>query len=108
LVTSCHRYNTDYGGLAWDQDRITEARKHYLASQQAHLKASNTGAGDHFGNSVALAGDTLVVGALYEDSFAVGVNGNQADNLAPDAGAAYVLTGFGPLGSRMYLPLVVK
>ena len=33
-------------------------------SQQAYLKASNTGRGDIFGYSVAISGDTLVVGAL--------------------------------------------
>src|SRR5689334_9698038 len=46
-------------------------------SQQAYIKASNTDAGDQFGVSVALAGDTLAVGAHHEDSNATGVNGNQ-------------------------------
>ncbi|MFO0973781.1 MAG: thrombospondin type 3 repeat-containing protein [Phycisphaerae bacterium] len=59
-------------------------------SQQAYLKASNTQAGDSFGNSVAINGDTVVVGAIYEDSAATGVNGNQADNSASNSGAAYV------------------
>ena len=59
-------------------------------SQQAYLKASNTGAGDHFGISVAVSGDTVVVGAHGEDSNATGVNGNQSDNSAIDSGAAYV------------------
>ncbi len=59
-------------------------------SQQAYLKASNTGAGDCFGESVAVSGDTVVVGASCEDSNATGVNGNQADNSAADTGAAYV------------------
>jgi hypothetical protein len=59
-------------------------------SQQAYLKASNTGAGDRFGYSVAVSGDTVVIGAYYEDSNATGVNGNQADNSASNAGAAYV------------------
>ncbi len=59
-------------------------------SQQAYLKASNTGAGDSFGYSVSLSGDTLAVGAWGEDSAATGVNGNQADNTAGAAGAAYV------------------
>ncbi len=59
-------------------------------SQQAYLKASNTGANDMFGNSVAISGDTLVVGAIKEASSATGVDGNQADNSATDAGAAYV------------------
>jgi hypothetical protein len=58
--------------------------------QQAYLKASNAGAGDYFGYSVAISGDTVVVGALYEDSNATGVNGNGGDNSAVDAGAAYV------------------
>src|SRR5205814_1041827 len=35
-------------------------------SQQAYLKASNTGAGDNFGNVVAISGDTIVVGADSE------------------------------------------
>ena len=59
-------------------------------SQQAYLKASNAGSGDYFGWSVALSGDTIVVGARYEGSSALGVNGNQSDNSAGAAGAAYV------------------
>ncbi|MBL8804096.1 MAG: hypothetical protein JNN27_18980 [Planctomycetes bacterium] len=59
-------------------------------SQQAYLKASNTGASDGFGAAVAIAGDTVVVGALSEDSAATGVNGDQSSNAAGFAGAAYV------------------
>jgi hypothetical protein len=69
-------------------------------SQQAYLKASNTGASDFFGWSVAVSGDTLVVGALYESSNATGVNGNQADNSAAYAGAAYVFTRSGGVWSQ--------
>jgi cysteine-rich repeat protein len=58
--------------------------------QEAYLKASNTGAEDLFGFSVTLSGDTLAVGAYVEDSAAQGVDGNQADNSAPDSGAVYV------------------
>ncbi len=61
-------------------------------SQQAYLKASNTDAGDKFGNSIAISGDTVVVGAVQEASSATGVDGNQTDNSATDAGAAYVFT----------------
>lgn len=60
--------------------------------QQAYLKASNTGIKDHFGQSVAISGDTLVVGAEDEDSNATGVNGDQENDLAEDSGAAYVFT----------------
>ncbi|MEJ2404988.1 MAG: hypothetical protein P8171_11975, partial [Candidatus Thiodiazotropha sp.] len=65
-------------------------------SQQAYMKASNTGAGDNFGGSVALSGDgnTLAVGAGMEDSGTTGVN-STPDEGASDAGAVYVysLTG---------------
>ena len=63
-------------------------------TQQAYVKASNTGGGDFFGVMVCLSGDgdTLAVGAINEASAAVGVNGNQADNTAPGAGAVYVFT----------------
>ncbi len=59
-------------------------------SQQAYLKASNTEASDQFSSAVAVDGDTIVVGAVGEDSNATGVNGNQANNSAPDSGAAYI------------------
>jgi hypothetical protein len=68
--------------------------------QQAALKASNARAGDWFGSSVALSGDTLVVGARFEDSGATGINGNQADASAPDSGAAYVFTRAGDRWSQ--------
>lgn len=58
--------------------------------QQAYLKASNTGGSDYFGSAVAISGDTVVIGAILEDSNAVGVNGNDADNSMNNSGAAYV------------------
>ncbi len=64
-------------------------------TQQAYLKASNTGAGDFFGGSVAVSRDTVVAGASGEGGSATGVNGNQSNTNAPDSGAAYVFTGLG-------------
>ena len=58
--------------------------------QEAYIKASNPGAFDNFGWSVALSGDVLVVGATGEASAAQGVDGDQGDNTAADSGAAYV------------------
>jgi hypothetical protein len=69
-------------------------------SQQAYLKASNTDAGDFLGTSVAISGDTVVVGAYGEDSNATGVNGDQSDNSAPASGAAYVFTRSGSTWSQ--------
>jgi len=59
-------------------------------TQQAYLKASNSQAGDFLGHSVAVSGDTVVVGAVLEDSNATGVNGNGSNNNATNSGAAYV------------------
>ncbi len=63
-------------------------------AQQAYVKASNTEAGDQFGWSLTLSddGNTMAVGASTEASNATGINGNQADNSAANAGAAYVFT----------------
>jgi hypothetical protein len=69
-------------------------------SQQAYLKASNTGAGDQFGYAVAISGDTLLVSAPFEDSNATGVNGNGTNNLASSAGAAYVFKRSGSAWSQ--------
>lgn len=69
-------------------------------TQQAYLKASNAEAGDHFGWSVAVSGDTVVIGTPFEGSNATGVNGNQADNSADAAGAAYVFLRAGGLWSQ--------
>lgn len=59
-------------------------------TQQAYLKASNSGDGDNFGISVAVSGETIVVGAWNEDSNATGVNGDQQNNDSANSGAAYV------------------
>ncbi len=61
-------------------------------SQQAYIKASNTGSGDQFGGSVDLSddGNTLAVGANLEDGSSTGVNGAQDDNTASGSGAVYV------------------
>jgi cysteine-rich repeat protein len=63
-------------------------------SQHSYVKASNTGAGDNFGTGIALSGDgaTLAAGAPAESSAATGVGGNQHDDSAQFAGAAYVAT----------------
>jgi hypothetical protein len=73
-------------------------------SQQAYLKARNSGKGDRFGLSVSASGDTVVVGAPSEDSNATGVNGDGGNNGAPQAGAAYVFVRNGTSWSqRAYL-----
>jgi hypothetical protein len=61
-----------------------------LWSQQAYMKASNTGVDDRFGYGIALSsdGNTLAVGAGGESSNVKGINGNQADDSAR-SGATY-------------------
>jgi FG-GAP repeat len=75
-------------------------------SQQAYIKASNTGANDHFGSSVALSNDgsTLAVGAPWEGSNAIGINGSDND-LAVMSGAVYLFTRntFGTWSQQAYV-----
>ena len=73
-----------------------------MAAAVGYFKASNTGADDLFGHSIALSadGNTLAVGAVYEDSAATGIGGNQADNSAIDSGAVYVFTRAGSSWSQ--------
>ena len=56
-------------------------------SQTAYIKAFASARADYFGGSVELQGSTLVVGATGEAS---GVVGDQRDDSADGAGAAYV------------------
>ena len=81
-----------------DEDHIAKAvvyvysRSGATWSQHAYVKASNSAAGDQFGQSVSLNvdGTALAVGALYEDSSADGIDGDQADNAANGSGAVYL------------------
>jgi hypothetical protein len=79
------------------------ARSGTTWTQQAYIKASNTGEpgvgdqfadGDRFGFSLALSadGNTLAAGAIAEDGGAKGINGNQNDNTQANSGAVYVFT----------------
>ena len=101
-----------YGGLkAWDADNRNLAAKFTSTksgiavevdergarypitidpiAQQAYLKASHVSVDDRFGWSVAVSGDTVVIGAYQEDSGTTGVN-STPDESASNAGAAYV------------------
>ena len=80
------------------------AETHYALvvppAQEAYAKASNSQPNARFGNSVALSGDTLAVGSYFEKSNATGINGNQADQSAVQAGAVYVFSRSGGTWSQ--------
>lgn len=59
--------------------------------QQAYIKADNAEAGDAFGEAVSLSadGNTLAVGAQWEEGGAPGINGDQT-NAVFRSGAVYV------------------
>lgn len=95
-------YQEDSGSLGINSvpnDNATEAGAAYifvktdgLWTQQAYLKPVAVGtsqAFDEFGYSVAISGDTAVVGAHYESSSSTGINSTPNENAA-GAGAAYV------------------
>ena len=62
-------------------------------AQEAYIKSSNNDAGDYFGISLSLDGDTLSVGAIYEESNQTTItNGDtsSADNSNSGSGAVYI------------------
>lgn len=65
-------------------------------TEEAIVSGSNAEAGDQNGSAVAIDGETVLIGAIYEDSAATGVDPTGTpgpdDNSAVRAGAAYVLT----------------
>ncbi len=73
---------------------ITKTTGEWQPKSIAYIKPSNTAADLQFGSAMALSGDgnTLAVGAASEDGGAKGINGNQADRSAVNAGAVYVYT----------------
>jgi hypothetical protein len=90
--------DSDKEGARWD-DSTPNAGAVFLFgeidgswSQQAVLKAPNAEAYDSFGSSLAISGDgnILAVAAKYEESSALGVNGDQTDNSVDGAGAVYI------------------
>ncbi len=105
LAVGAHNESSNATGIGGDQTNdlasysgavYVFARSGGVWSQQAYVKASNTGGSDEFGTSVALSadGNTLAVGAKYESSNATGINGIQTDNSATSSGAVYVFTRF--------------
>ena len=112
MAVSAHFESSSSTGINGDQndDGIPQAGAVYIFtrsgnnwSQQAYLKASNTGDagqgdafgdGDQFGAAIALdaSGNQLAVGAISEDSAAAGIDGDQSDNSASSAGAVYLFT----------------
>ncbi|MBM9578358.1 FG-GAP repeat protein [Leptospira sp. 201903070] len=68
-------------------------------TQEAYLKTPNPDNNDYFGSSVAISGDTVVVGAPQEGSLSGLINGTtaSADNSKFNSGAAYVFRKSGPL-----------
>ena len=59
--------------------------------QESYIKAANNGAGDNFGRTVAISGDTMVVGVPNEDSNQTTITTTAStNNSAVDSGAVYV------------------
>jgi hypothetical protein len=63
-------------------------------TQEAYVKPAVVTAGYQFGSAVSLSGNgsILAVGSWIESSQATGINGDQLDTTATNAGAAYVFT----------------
>ena len=110
LVVGAYRENSAATGINGDEadNSVSNAGAVYLFirsgttwSQQAYIKASNSGTNDWFGYSVTLStdGNTLAVGAVLENSAATGINGSEAD-YSRFAGAVYLFTRSGVTWSQ--------
>ena len=86
-------YHDDVGANTWQGSAYVFTRSGTTWSPQQQLTASDGAAGDCFGWSVALSGDTALVGAYGDD---VGAN--------TDQGSAYFYT----FSYKSFVPLVLK
>jgi hypothetical protein len=84
-------------GAPWDDDNGTDSGSAYVFTRndttwtpQAKLRAVDGEAGDNFGNSVSLDGDTALIGALLDDD-----NGF-------NSGAAYIFIRSGTTWTQQY------
>ena len=123
MAVSAHWESSAATGVNGDQrdNSIPQAGAVYVFTragttwtQQAYIKASNTGRaplgdmpgdGDQFGYAVALSGDggTLAVSAITEDGPAQPVGGGQPDDSQQSAGAVYVFTRSGSMWAQQAL-----
>jgi hypothetical protein len=87
-------YHDDVGANAHQGSAYVFTRSGTTWAQQAHLIASDGAAEDEFGWSVALSGDTALVGAYLDD---IGTNNNQ--------GSVYF---YYESSLKIYLPLVLR
>jgi hypothetical protein len=108
VCTGVVHASSDVGATDQKADLSTGAAAIFVRSgatwsQQAYIKASNSGQEDWFGVRLALSGDgnTLAVGAPNEDSAAQGINGRQNDDSATEAGAVYLFTRSGAAWSQL-------
>lgn len=85
-----HTAGSDTGDLPDAGATYVFVRQDGVWTQQARLTAENAEAYDGFGYAVALHGDTLAVGAIYEGSGAPGASGEHDPKGSPFSGAVYV------------------
>lgn len=80
----------DSAASAVAEQQAGQASLHASIEQTVYAKSSNSEADDFFGVAIALDGNTLAIGASFEDGGASGINGDQSDDSLPDSGAVYV------------------
>jgi hypothetical protein len=99
VVVGAHLEDSSSAGIggAQDNDNAPDSGAVYVYrrqdgawAQEAYIKASNNDPFDEFGRALAIEDNVLVVGAPYEDSNGVGVNGDQISDGLDAAGAVYV------------------
>lgn len=78
-----------------------------LVDAIGYMKATDAGSPDNFGRSVTLSADgmTMAVGAPLEDSDAVGINGDEFNDLGENSGATFIFvrTASGAWSKQAYI-----
>ena len=70
--------------------------------EEAILLPDETEIDDQFGYSVAISGDNIIIGAYYEDSSSVGINGDSLNNSSLRSGAAYLYNRVSGIWNQQY------
>ncbi len=97
LIDDQEDNEAESAGAAYIFQRDSEGNWPLPGEGAVYIKASNPDEADFFGSALALSGDgtRLAVAAVGEASAATGVNGDQANNDAGDAGAVYIFANAG-------------
>ncbi len=84
IIVGTEQVNTGIAGFAYVFNRNTGGANSW--GQVKKILPSNTATNDNFGNSVAISGDYIIIGANFED------HNDSGEHLLNDAGSTYIFS----------------